>query len=155
VDLSEALCETLVNGKMPISVPVTRDLNIGDRKFERLTVTFYDLAGGERQRVFWRQHYTGCQGIIYLIDSSMPQYLDLALEELHKSIVASGGQCPIAVCLSKRDLVKEQDITTMRKHVTEALKRYQSDIKVFCITCRDVGLVHEMVKWLLGRSKPL
>ncbi len=140
---------------MPISVPVTRDMNIRDRKFERLIVTFYDLAGGERQRVFWRQHYVGCQGIIYLIDSSTPQYLDISLEELQKSIVGSGGQCPIAVCLSKRDLVKEPELTVMRNRINEALKRYQADIKVFCITCRDVGLVHEMVKWLLGRSKPL
>ena len=91
---------------MPVSVPVTRDMNIRDRKFDRLNVTFYDLAGGERQRIFWRQHYTGCQGIIYLIDSSTPQHLDVALQELDKSIVSSGGQCPIAVCLSKRDLVK-------------------------------------------------
>ena len=27
-----------------------------------------DLAGGERQRVFWKQQYEGTQGIIYMID---------------------------------------------------------------------------------------
>ena len=69
----------MANGKMPPSVPVTRDMNIRDKKFDRLTVTFYDLAGGERQRIFWRQHYIGCQGIIYLIDGSTPQHLDIAL----------------------------------------------------------------------------
>lgn len=31
---------------MPISVPVTRDLNIKDMKIDKLTVTFFDLAGG-------------------------------------------------------------------------------------------------------------
>lgn len=27
-----------------------------------------DLAGGERQRVFWKQQYEGTQGIIFVMD---------------------------------------------------------------------------------------
>jgi signal recognition particle receptor subunit beta len=60
---------------MPMSVPITRDMNIRDKKIDKLAVTFFDLAGGERQRIFWRQHYGGSQGIIFMIDSSTPQYL--------------------------------------------------------------------------------
>lgn len=29
-----------------------------------------DLAGGDRQRVFWRHHYAGTQGVIFFIDVS-------------------------------------------------------------------------------------
>lgn len=155
MSLTTALCETLASGKMPPTVPVTRDMYIRDKKFDRLMVTFFDLAGGERQRIFWRQHYMGCQGIIFLIDSSAPQYLDVALQELEKSIASSGGLCPIAVCLSKRDLVKEQEMTTLRNRLMDWLKRFPVETRIFSITCRDVAVVNEMIKWLLSRSKAL
>jgi hypothetical protein len=48
-----ALTETIASGRMPTSVPITRDMNIGDKKIDKLVITFFDLAGGERQRIFW------------------------------------------------------------------------------------------------------
>jgi GTPase SAR1 family protein len=27
-----------------------------------------DIAGGDRQRVFWRHHYSGTQGVIFFVD---------------------------------------------------------------------------------------
>jgi len=31
------------------------------------------LAGGVRQRVFWRHHYSGTQGVVFFIDVTEPE----------------------------------------------------------------------------------
>lgn len=36
----------------------------------RIALMKQDLAGGERQRVFWKQQYEGTQGVIFVVDAS-------------------------------------------------------------------------------------
>jgi hypothetical protein len=50
--------------KVDLNTEKTKNLNIEDVKIKDLNVTFFvriflekDLAGGERQRVFWKQQY--------------------------------------------------------------------------------------------------
>lgn len=149
-----ALVETLSSGKFPMGVPVTRDMNIRDKKMDRLQVTFFDLAGGERQRVFWRQHYIGCQGVVFLIDASTPQYIDISLQELEKSL-ESCTDCPFAICLSKKDIAKESDVKTLISKVEQVTVPHKENVRIFSISSKDINSLNDMAKWLLGKTSPL
>ena len=45
-----------------------------------------DCSGGERQRIFWRHHYIGAQGIVFVVDVSdeerMPEAGKVCIERM-------------------------------------------------------------------------
>lgn len=62
------------------------------------------MAGGERQRVFWKQQYEGTQGIIYVIDASASsEEKEKSLAELDKVIKQFPLGIPVAIGLAKID----------------------------------------------------
>lgn len=88
----------------------TTDVQIEDLKFEGLTWIVFDCAGGERQRVFWRHHYSGTQGVVFLVDVSESEarlkeagkLLRACLEEVELS------KAKFLVLLNKTDLLSEK-----------------------------------------------
>ena len=46
-------------------------------------MTIWDIGGQDKIRKLWRHYCTGCNGIIYVVDSSDTDRLELAREELH------------------------------------------------------------------------
>jgi GTPase SAR1 family protein len=46
-------------------------------------MTIWDIGGQDKIRKLWRHYYAGCNGIIYVVDSSDTDRLELAREELH------------------------------------------------------------------------
>ena len=66
-----------------------------------------DMAGGERQRVFWKQQYEGTQGFIFLIDiTSTAEQKQKSLEELEKLNTQMEESIPLVVGISKIDKVE-------------------------------------------------
>ena len=62
------------------------------------------MAGGERQRVFWKQQYEGTQGIIYVIDATAPpEEREKSLAELDKVIKQFPVNIPVTIGLTKID----------------------------------------------------
>lgn len=62
------------------------------------------MAGGERQRVFWKQQFEGAQGIIYIIDATnSTEQKEKSLQQLDKVLKHFDDSIPIAVGLSKVD----------------------------------------------------
>mmetsp|Transcript_13061 Transcript_13061/g.15000 ORF Transcript_13061/g.15000 Transcript_13061/m.15000 type:complete len:183 (+) Transcript_13061:25-573(+) len=99
----------LKTGKFESTHVPTKDLEIENIKTKTLDLIVFDPAGGERQRVFWRHHYTGTQGIIFFIDVSAVQEQQLvAAKELNKILAEQELQnSPILIVLNKVDMINE------------------------------------------------
>ncbi|OQS01734.1 ADP-ribosylation factor family [Achlya hypogyna] len=71
-----------------------------------LTLDIWDVGGQDSLRPYWRHHFTGTQGIVFVIDSSDGDRLELAKAELHG--VLRDDQLTTAcllLILNKRDLM--------------------------------------------------
>ncbi|OQS05872.1 ADP-ribosylation factor family [Thraustotheca clavata] len=71
-----------------------------------LTLDLFDVGGQDSLRPYWRHHFTGTQGIVFVVDSSDAERMELAKAELHG--VLHDDQLVDAcllVILNKRDLV--------------------------------------------------
>ncbi|EAR93046.2 ADP-ribosylation factor(Arf)/Arf-like (Arl) small GTPase family protein (macronuclear) [Tetrahymena thermophila SB210] len=89
----------------------TNDLDIIDVKKDKFWLQFYDFAGCERKRIFWRHHYIGAQGIVFVVDgSSMESFQDSldALQQLLKE--RNLIKVPICVFINKSDIKVEGEI---------------------------------------------
>jgi len=62
--------EFIKSGKFFDSYTPTSDAEIYEKKAFDQQWLIFDLAGGVRQRVFWRHHYSGTQGVVFFIDAS-------------------------------------------------------------------------------------
>ncbi|KAJ0396789.1 hypothetical protein P43SY_007685 [Pythium insidiosum] len=91
-------------GKAISSIP-TVGFNVETVRFDRFKLHIWDVGGQDSLRPYWRHHFTGTQGIVFVIDSADAKRLELAKAEL--SGVLLDGQLQDAcllVFLNKRDL---------------------------------------------------
>ena len=83
----------------------TVGFNVEEIKFGKLTMTIWDIGGQDKIRMLWRHYYEGNHGIIFVVDSSDHDRLDLAKDELWK--VLNADECKNAALLviaNKQDL---------------------------------------------------
>ena len=83
----------------------TVGFNVEEIKFGKLTMTIWDIGGQDKIRMLWRHYYEGNHGIIFVVDSSDHDRLELAKDELWK--VLNAEECKNAALLviaNKQDL---------------------------------------------------
>ena len=69
-------------GEVVSSVP-TIGFNVETVEYKNIKFTVWDV-GGCNMRVLWRHYYDNTQGLIFVVDSSDKDRIDLAKEELMK-----------------------------------------------------------------------
>ncbi len=81
------------------------------------------MAGGERQRVFWKQQYEGTQGIIFVIDvTSTFDEKQQSLDELEKLNKQFQDNVPLLVAISKIDKVETIEWTAYKGTLNRVLQ---------------------------------
>lgn len=106
----------------PVATVPTIHFNVETIKFNKLTLHLWDVGGQDRLRPYWRHHYTGAQGIIYVVDSQDTKRLELAARELH-GMLADAQLQDVAVlvlankqdadgALNPEEISKRMDLTT-------------------------------------------
>ena len=81
------------------------------------------MAGGERQRVFWKQQYEGTQGIIFVIDvTSTFGEKQQSLDELEKLNKQFQDSIPLLVAISKIDKVETIEWIAYKGTLTRLLQ---------------------------------
>jgi len=60
----------LLTKKFEDDIEPTKDVVIETVQIKQLKFIIFDLAGAERQRIFWRHNFQGTQGVIFFIDGS-------------------------------------------------------------------------------------
>jgi len=72
-------------GEVVSSVP-TIGFNVETLEYKKIKFTVWDVGGQDKIRLLWRHYYQNTQGLIYVVDSSDKDRVELAKEELHRML---------------------------------------------------------------------
>mmetsp|Transcript_28020 Transcript_28020/g.39395 ORF Transcript_28020/g.39395 Transcript_28020/m.39395 type:complete len:181 (+) Transcript_28020:129-671(+) len=72
-------------GEVVSSVP-TIGFNVETVEYKKIKFTVWDVGGQDKIRLLWRHYYENTQGLIFVVDSSDRERVELAKEELHKML---------------------------------------------------------------------
>eukprot|EP00993_Chasmostoma_nieuportense_P004748 NODE_5400_length_659_cov_163.834586_g5237_i0.p2 GENE.NODE_5400_length_659_cov_163.834586_g5237_i0~~NODE_5400_length_659_cov_163.834586_g5237_i0.p2 ORF type:complete len:179 (+),score=49.13 NODE_5400_length_659_cov_163.834586_g5237_i0:46-582(+) len=136
----------------PVETLPTVGLNVKVVKKEGVSMKVWDLGGQERFRAEWARYTQGCDVIIYVIDSSDFDRIQLSRKELHKLLEDKNlANLPILIALNKIDL----DPHLSKEEVIRDLNLdYVTDnpwIVVPISALRQIN-IGEVVDWLVKHS---
>jgi len=148
------MSNTFVMGYTP-----TSDVNMGDVKFNNLNLILFDLAGGERQRIFWRHHFLGTQGVVFFIDiTDTTENCKIASTELKQLLSEKELQSAcFLVFLNKMDSLSNSEVTIDSLIETLELKEEIKSSRVRiepCSLSKGEG-VKEGMDWLTRNMNPI
>ena len=72
-------------GEVVSSVP-TIGFNVETVEYKNIKFTVWDVGGQEKIRLLWRHYYNNTQGLIFVVDSSDKDRVDVAREELMRML---------------------------------------------------------------------
>ena len=94
-------------GEVVSSVP-TIGFNVETVEFQKVKFTVWDVGGQDKIRQLWKHYYQNTQALIYVVDSSDKERVEIAREELQKML--SEDELKDAVLLV---LANKQDMGVM------------------------------------------
>ncbi|CAD8152180.1 unnamed protein product [Paramecium octaurelia] len=68
-------------GEVVSSVP-TIGFNVEKVQYKNISFTVWDIGGQDKLRLLWRHYFNGTQGIIFVIDSSDKERINVAKDEI-------------------------------------------------------------------------
>lgn len=138
-------------GEVLNSVP-TIGFNVETVEFKNIKFNVWDVGGQDKIRVLWRHYYPGTDGLIFVVDSSDRNRIDLARKELHKMLEEEDLRDAVVLVLANK-----QDLGVMP--VSEVIdKMGLQDLKArewFCqgtSALNGAGL-YEGLNWLSKKIK--
>lgn len=95
----------LKNGKVqPSDIISTVGFNCECVEYRKMIFSLWDLGGSVDARAFWRLYYEDTQAIMFVVDSSDPDRMDEAREELHRMMMEHAlWDVPLLVLANKQD----------------------------------------------------
>merc|ERR1719326_2300409 len=91
-------------GEVVTTIP-TVGFNVETVEYKNLRFTVWDIGGQDKIRKLWRYYYEGHQGLIFVVDSSDRDRIDLAREELEKTLADDHlRDVAVLVLANKQDL---------------------------------------------------
>ncbi|CAD8089149.1 unnamed protein product [Paramecium primaurelia] len=72
-------------GEVVSSVP-TIGFNVETVEYKNIKFTVWDVGGQDKIRLLWRHYYQNTQGLIFVVDSSDKERVDVAREELMRML---------------------------------------------------------------------
>lgn len=72
-------------GDVVSSVP-TIGFNVETVEYKNIKFTVWDVGGQDKIRLLWRHYYQNTQGLIFVVDSSDKDRIDIAREELQRML---------------------------------------------------------------------
>ena len=111
-------------------------------------VNFWDLGGQSSIRVFWRNYFEEIvDGIIWVVDSTDENRLELAKHELH-AVLKSDLHCPVLIVANKQDL--EEALSG--DAVIKMLNLNNLTYRVLECSALEDDLSLDSVEWLLNQE---
>mmetsp|Transcript_30884 Transcript_30884/g.72072 ORF Transcript_30884/g.72072 Transcript_30884/m.72072 type:complete len:193 (-) Transcript_30884:154-732(-) len=88
------------------NIPSYHYFNVETIEHKGVSITLWDICGQEKMRESWRHFCEGARGIIFVVDGSDRDRLEIAREELHRLLADSNvmKDAAVLVYVSKRDL---------------------------------------------------
>ena len=140
-------------GEAKITVP-TLGFNVETVKYENLNFKMWDLGGQSEFRPYWKCYYEKTNAIVFVIDSTDKERLDIAKQELFILIKEEELEgVPIAL------LANKQDIEGALSDIEISEKMGLCDIKnspwaIFKTIAKTGVGIDNAFKWLTGILNP-
>ena len=91
-------------GEVKVTVP-TLGFNVESVKYENLTFQMWDLGGQTEIRPYWRCYYPKTNAVVFVIDSSDKERIDISKQELFLLLQEEDLKgVPIAILANKQDI---------------------------------------------------
>ncbi|KAF0711521.1 Aste57867_5215 [Aphanomyces stellatus] len=133
----------------------TLGFNTEALSFHGLTLHLWDVGGQDTLRPYWRHHFTGTQGIVFVIDSSDAERVDLAKAELHGILHDEQlRDACLLLLLNKRDLVQGDDGDIAARLDFQSVCQGRQVLVQPTVATTGEGL-DEGFKWLCENMVPL
>ncbi|CAD8169011.1 unnamed protein product [Paramecium pentaurelia] len=95
-----------LNQELKAPIP-TIGFNVEKINFQNIQFTCFDIGGGYKIRLLWKQYIEEGTGIIFIIDSSDPNRLPEAKQELMRFLNENETKgAPLLVLANKQDIAK-------------------------------------------------
>lgn len=128
----------------------TVGLNMETVTFNKVKFNVWDVGGQDKVRPLWKHYYAGTQGLIFVVDSTDRERIELARQELHH--IVSDPEMKDAVLLifaNKSDVPDRMDQNELAEKLQlTALKDRTWHIQGSCALSGD-GLI-DGLSWLNG-----
>eukprot|EP01084_Bolivina_argentea_P227364 383989_1 len=133
----------------------TIGFNVETVEYKNINFTVWDVGGQESIRPLWRHYYQGCDGIIFVVDSSdrgridsREGYEDNCLEEIHRLLAEDElRDAALLVLANKQDLPNAMSVNEVTEKLNLAqLRNRHWYCQSTCATTGD-GL-YEGLDWL-------
>ncbi|KAA3677913.1 ADP-ribosylation factor 1 [Paragonimus westermani] len=102
-----------------VTIP-TVGLNVEEVKLPKTRITFlaWDIGGQDKLRILWSRFYEGTKGLVFIVDSSDVQRLDLACKQLETVINDPVMKdIPVLVLANKQDLPTAVNVLDLEKRL--------------------------------------
>lgn len=110
-------------GEVVNTIP-TVGFNVETVEYKNIRFNVWDLGGQDKIRPLWRHYYDGVQGIIFVVDASDRDRIELAKLELHKMInddllrdavlLVYANKQDLPNAMSAAELTDKMDLHSMR-----------------------------------------
>lgn len=91
-------------GRINNTIP-TIGFNVEELHYEKVSFMVWDVGGQEKLRNLWAHYYEGTNGLIFVVDSSDQERIELSAKELARIVEhESMENCVVLVLANKRDI---------------------------------------------------
>ncbi|EAR91328.1 ADP-ribosylation factor(Arf)/Arf-like (Arl) small GTPase family protein (macronuclear) [Tetrahymena thermophila SB210] len=91
-------------GEVVQSVP-TIGFNVESVEYKKIKFTVWDVGGQDKIRLLWRHYFQGTQGLIFVVDSSDKERIEIAKEELQRMLSEDDlKEAAVLVFANKQDM---------------------------------------------------
>merc|ERR1719300_631545 len=115
-------------GEVVTSIP-TIGFNVETVEYQGVSFTVWDLGGQNKIRNLWKHYYKNSDGIIFVVDSTDRERMELAKVELHKllevdelqnaALLVFANKCDMADAASKTEVMRELNLASIRNRPVE------------------------------------
>ncbi|EAY05870.1 small GTP-binding protein, putative [Trichomonas vaginalis G3] len=129
------------------------DFNTQTIKWEDYELVTWDLGSAEKQRPLWRHYYDGSVAVIFVVDCSDKEKIQLAKTEIHKiAAVPELTNCPILFLANKQDVDGAIDQEELEKLIDAGGTKHLTYSVMPCSATTNKG-IEEAFDWLLSKIK--
>jgi ADP-ribosylation factor protein 1 len=141
-------------GEVVSSVP-TIGFNVETVEYKNIKFTVWDVGGQDKIRLLWRHYFQNTQGLIFVVDSSDKERVELAREELQRMLGEEElREAVLLVFANKQDLGVMSVAEVTEKLGLHTIRGREWYIQGTCAMTGD-GL-YEGLEWLsktVGKKK--
>lgn len=127
--------------------------NVEEMSFKNINFTMWDVGGQDSLRQTWHTYYTGAKGLLFVIDSTDVDRMNLAKKELHKMVAHEDlVGCKILIFANKQDAKGALPVAEISKRLNLSVLQGKSYHIQDCCALTGEGL-YDGMEWMSNQIR--